>query len=233
MARIIGGGLLATAFRFSQIDNTLIFCSGVSDSRGLSAQDCLREERLLLSELRMVDDGVVVIYFSSLRVECSCSAYVRHKLKMEQILIDSECEVLIIRLPQVVGVPCKRHQLIPSMVSAAVKGEEYVLQSGVRRNLIGVSDLTAFVRMCVEKQKRGMQRFVASYSPTVDEIAMEIDTVLAIYGLWVFANSKESSFHSDPNNFKARLGCERLSSGDYYKTVLAKYVPKIAEHLGG
>jgi nucleoside-diphosphate-sugar epimerase len=146
---IIGNGLIANGFSsYKQDENTLIFASGVSNSKEKN-QDAFSKERALLEyyrnenwrELGLKNDYLLV-YFSTTSVldQNQASAdYVKHKLIMEQ-LVETFDKFIIFRLPQVVGVSSNPHTLINFLHTKISTNQSFDLWLNAKRSIIDITD---------------------------------------------------------------------------------------------
>ena len=98
--------MLAQALKgYAEDNNVVVFVSGISDPLETDESEFNRE-RQLLSDTRNAKPDALIVYFST----CSISdphrietPYVKHKLKMEQLLSEAAGPWLILRLPLVIG----------------------------------------------------------------------------------------------------------------------------------
>lgn len=101
---VVGNGLVANALRdFENDDSILVFASGVSNSVNPQQDDFEREKELLLSFSK---SNKRLVYFSTCSIfdfSLKQSAYVIHKINMEQIVKATFKKFLILRLPTLIG----------------------------------------------------------------------------------------------------------------------------------
>ncbi|WP_426662534.1 NAD-dependent epimerase/dehydratase family protein [Rhodanobacter aciditrophus] len=140
---IVGKGLLAKAFEqhFGDNRDVVIFASGVSNSLETRLSEFAREE-LLLRELLDPSIGRFV-YFGSCGAkadESELTAYMRHKLAMESLVL-SVPHGLVLRLPQVVSRAANPHTLTNFLRDRIVTGEHFTVWSRAERNLIDIDDI--------------------------------------------------------------------------------------------
>lgn len=140
---VVGSGLLAKAFlSYEKKNDILIFASGVSNSKETSQEQFAREEHLLSLYLEKYGNSTYFIYFST----CSAfdtyfdrSAYTKHKINMEQIIIEKALKYNIFRLPQVLG-KNNKNQLV-GFLSDAIKMEKSFELFDIERNIIDIDDI--------------------------------------------------------------------------------------------
>jgi dTDP-4-dehydrorhamnose reductase len=140
---VVGSGLLAKAFlSYEKNNDILIFASGVSNSKETSQEQFEREEHLLNLYLEKYGKSTYFIYFST----CSAfdtyfdrSAYTKHKINMEQIIIEKALKYNIFRLSQVLG-KNNKNQLV-GFLSDAIKMEKSFELFDIERNIIDIDDI--------------------------------------------------------------------------------------------
>lgn len=144
MLRIIGGGLLASAFTSASTNiSASIFASGVSNSGEARAEAFAREESLLSSALAQEDGRFV--YFSTCSIhdnDRASSPYAMHKKNMEG-LVRSHRGHLILRLPQVVGRTANPHTLTNFLAHKLGTGADIEIWAKAQRCLVDVEHVAA------------------------------------------------------------------------------------------
>ncbi|MBQ9578688.1 MAG: NAD-dependent dehydratase [Ottowia sp.] len=156
---IVGNGLIATAFRghdFENSPNIVIYASGVSNSKEVRNEAFLREKAMLVDA---VASEKFICYFSTCSIndpEMQGAPYVVHKKQMEA-LVGSAKNYAIFRLPQVVGKTPNPHTLTNYIHNKIMRGERFHVWKHARRNLIDVDDVALIVSYlmhggCVDKK---------------------------------------------------------------------------------
>ena len=145
---VVGNGMIATAFnRFATDAGRLIFASGVSNSSTLQQEQFDREENLLRRNMAQHPDKQL-IYFSTCSIydaSMQQSAYVKHKLAMEQC-IQKQCNsYLIFRVSNPVGITRNPHTVLNYFVQHIKNGTAFSIWKNAERNLIDLSDM---VKLC-------------------------------------------------------------------------------------
>ncbi len=136
---VIGAGLLAKAFKKSESNGCVFFCSGVSNSNEERINEFEREE-ILLRYTITENPGLKFVYFSSILADSSEKVYFAHKRNMEK-LINSACtDYVIFRLPQVAG-RALNNTLFPSFVRAICYETEINVFQNATRNIVDVDDV--------------------------------------------------------------------------------------------
>lgn len=140
---IIGKGMMAKAFvNYHNDSKVVIFASGVSNSQETSSSEYLREEKLLLKNIKKFNDKLFV-YFSTVSVYDSSMAnseYVQHKMHMEAIVRRQHPNYYIFRLSQVVG-ETKSPTLVNTFVDKIYSQELFDVWKFSTRNLIDCEDV--------------------------------------------------------------------------------------------
>lgn len=140
---IVGRGMIARAFAaYDKDKETVIFASGVSNSSEKKSL-CFEREKNLLKESIAAYPEASLVYFGTCSVddkELTKSAYVEHKIEMENI-IQMYCKrYFIFRLTQVVG-KSSSPTLINFFVEKIKSGESFSVWKNSTRNIIDVDDV--------------------------------------------------------------------------------------------
>ena len=139
---VIGNGLIARAFKSASYHNSkvLIYSSGVSNSNEINPLNFSRESELVKKYLAMKK---YFVYFSTCSIndpDKVNSAYVRHKMLMESLIMTNS-SYLIIRLPQVVGLGGNKNTLVNKLYDDIKNGRNFNVCVDARRNLIDINDV--------------------------------------------------------------------------------------------
>jgi nucleoside-diphosphate-sugar epimerase len=143
---IVGSGLIAGAFvqgGAQAFDDTCFYAAGVSNSGCNDEREYLRERTRLEQAIAACFPGDGFVYFSTCSIEDPAmrdSAYVQHKLRMEDIV--RACpRHLILRLPQVAGRTPNPHTLLNYLHARIARSERFHVWGGATRNIIDVEDV--------------------------------------------------------------------------------------------
>lgn len=150
---VIGNGLLAKAFLESDypiFKDWVIFASGVSDSNETNETSFKREKDLLAKTLTE-NTGLSLIYFSSVLVGISDKPYYKHKLEMENMIKESSCNHIILRIPQIVGLSGNKNNVFNHFQENILNNRINIIYEGVERALIDVGTLVQFVVYVMER----------------------------------------------------------------------------------
>lgn len=177
---IVGGGLIASAFKDSPLtDDFVIFASGVSSSKSNHAKSFEREKDLLERYLSL---GRVLVYFSSVALSSTASRtpYYHHKQNMEQMVLRKEG--IVVRLPQVVGHGGNPANLFNHLLQGLKKGGVVVFQNA-KRELIDVEDVEKILAEAHAQNllNKGRVYIVSSGLPiSVSDLCQIIATELSV-----------------------------------------------------
>jgi nucleoside-diphosphate-sugar epimerase len=146
---VIGNGLIANKFlpKYSTQNNTIIFASGVSNSKSIDQNEFEREYNLVAQTLRD-NPAKCFIYFSTCSVydaEESTSQYVIHKKKIEELVTESANPFYIFRVSNLVGSTTNKNTILNYLFSTIQNNMPFNLWINASRNLIGVDDMYAII----------------------------------------------------------------------------------------
>lgn len=151
---IIGNGLIANLFKNSDIDDTVFFASGVSNSLETDKKAFLREENLLRKTLEENKEKVF-IYFSTCSIYDSSkngSPYVNHKLRMEQIVEEFSSQFLILRVSNAVGKGGNPNLLMNYLINSIKEEKTIIVHTLATRNIIDGKDVKTIALQLVKSQ---------------------------------------------------------------------------------
>jgi nucleoside-diphosphate-sugar epimerase len=140
---IIGRGLVARNFgNYAKNDDFLVFASGVSHSKQCSQDDFKREHDLLLASMKENPDKKLV-YFSTSSVsdpDLLNTAYIRHKLAMEELVRQHASLHHVFRLSNLAGISNNPSTVLNFFYSSIEEGRVFELWKNSERNIIDVED---------------------------------------------------------------------------------------------
>ncbi len=141
---IIGNGLVANAFKkFDVLDNTTLFCSGVSNSLCIDSDEFNREQGLLKESIKEYTSSFFV-YFSTCSIDdpsLKNSLYVKHKLNMEKLITENCSTYVIFRLSNVIGRTKNKSTIINFFLNCIRNDHPFDLWISSYRNIIDIDDL--------------------------------------------------------------------------------------------
>lgn len=164
---ILGKGMLASAFREYDFDNTIIFASGVSNSQETRNSEFQREQKLL-SKTLINNSDKKIIYFSSCALEHyddNMNPYYKHKKSMENLIASDSNNYLICRLPQVIGTTNNKYQLINYFASHIQNDNEFQVFQDATRYLIDIRDIAVIVSFLI-KSNDFVNQIICLANPT-------------------------------------------------------------------
>jgi len=223
---IIGSGLLANAFyEYKDIDNILIFASGVSNSKEILEEEFLREEQLLNLYLEKYGDSKHFVYFSTCSIFDTYferSAYTKHKLNMEKIITKKAFSYNIFRLSQVLGKNNKK-QLIGFLFDV-IKNEKYFDLYNIERNIIDIDDILYFTKKIINlrKSENSIINIANPINIKVFDLVKLIEKITnkkAKYNLI----EKKGSFVIDNNYIKSFEDTNQIFKENYLENRIKKY----------
>lgn len=140
---IIGKGLIGSSFQDVDQDNVIFFASGVSNSLETDTSQFDREEQLVLSTIANFPTKQFV-YFSTCSIYDSSkhdSAYVLHKLHIEEIIKTNCHNFLILRISNAVGKGGNSALLMNYLAASIKQNIPISIYKNAARNLIDVADV--------------------------------------------------------------------------------------------
>ncbi len=140
---VIGNGLVARQFElYNRQENFLVFASGVSNSKTKNPEAYNREMKLLKDSVQKYNTKSLV-YFST----CSIydphemeSAYVKHKLQIEDFIKNHVKQYHIFRISNLAGKSTNPNTLLNFFFNHVKNGVNFDLWTNACRNIIDVDD---------------------------------------------------------------------------------------------
>ena len=181
---IIGNWFLANIFvRYKDIDAVCIFASGVSNSQNQNHLLFQRETDLLLETLRNNKEKLF-IYFSTCSIYDPTlvnSEYVKHKLKIENLIEQSWNTYIIFRISNPVGYTSNPNTIFNYLINKINAGENFVVWSGAKRNLIDIDDLCKIASYIIDH--KSYENIIINIANTQNFAIVDIVTLLE-HVLW-------------------------------------------------
>jgi len=245
--RIVGNGLIARSLSpyATQHGRVVTFASGVSDSSCTNDRDFERERRMLNETLAEASSrGETIVYFSgagalyghwehpALESELPQpqTAYGRHQLACEGMVATSRVPHLIVRLPNVVASAANPRQLVPNLVGQVLAGRVQV-HGRARRDLVDARDMARVVSELLDLASgRGTVNVASGHSVPVTAIVSETCVILGIdASIEIVDVGTPQQF--DTSRLQGILGRDPFPDPGYYREVLRRHVPGLAEEL--
>ena len=154
---IIGSGFIAKNFKKKIIlikkYRIAIYASGVSNSKSINKNNFLRERRNIISYKNKIN-SLIFIYISTCSIfdpSRKNTAYVKHKLNMENVVKKNFNKFVIVRFPEVVGFNNNKNNLINFFYQKIINNNKFMLWVNSRRNIIDIDDA---VKLCLNFIKK-------------------------------------------------------------------------------
>lgn len=224
---VIGNGLLAKRFSaYQSNDNVVIFASGVSDSKTISAASFLREKTLLLSTMEAHKESILV-YFSTCSIEdesLNQTPYVLHKLAMEHLIKDNATKYLIIRLTNMVGKGGNKKNVFNYFFERINNNEPFHLWTKSYRNILDIDDAYAIVHeLIMSYTQNRIVNVAAAKSNNALEIVQAIEFFLGKKARYT-EEDKGRPYEIDTVFIQEIIKKLKIDFGDQYlQRILKKY----------
>jgi len=197
---IIGKGLLGKAFeKYRSSEDILIFASGVSNSLEQKSGAFLREEVLLKEFLGNRD--ALFVYFGTCSVydpSRNTSAYVQHKLRMEEIIKGSGNSFAIFRLPQIVGHCSNQSTVLNYFYHNIATGKPFDLWGNAIRYLVDIDDVVRFVSFVLDgKRPSCLTHNLVTKPCKVSDLVASLEKLIGIKAICRLVN--KGVFYSIPS----------------------------------
>lgn len=227
---IVGSGMIAKAFKaYENSHEVLIFAKGVSNSLETKKEEFARETTLLVETIEKYRDKTLV-YFgtcSALDSQENHNLYIKHKIKMENIIQENCQNYFIFRLPQVVG-KTTSPTLINFLATQIKNGSHFYLWKNSKRNLVDVADVYKIASYLIDNNilKNQVTNIASSKSFDIISIVKKIEILLKKRANYT-VEDKGTFYDIDISSISQYL----LDIGicfdeNYIDAVLAKYVAR-------
>ncbi len=172
---LIGKGMIARRFSdYADRDDVVIFASGVSNSKETRPEPYARERRLVEETLQQTPDCLFV-YFSTASIADPTeqgSPYVKHKLDVEQLIVDQARNYLIIRASNVVGGPGNPHTILNFFIDRIRRGEPFNIWQYASRNIIDIDDVFDIVVSYITNPSAWNQTIIVANPQSISPLAI-------------------------------------------------------------
>lgn len=219
---IVGHGLVASAFIGSVFDSDqyILFASGVSNSTESNDAAFIREVALLNQYLTK---NKTLIYFSTTSIfdpTKKDTAYIRHKLNIEHLIMASVEWYMIVRLPILIGHSKNAFTLVNFMVNAIREKRQIQLHSKACRHLLDVDDLApALTPFHSQSKRQAIINILGSQNIAVPMLVSKLESILHTKG--VFSWQDEGACYEIPHGAGEIVLIDRLN---YIDEILYKYI---------
>ena len=141
---VVGNGMVAKRFlSYANADQYLIFASGVSNSK-TNDDEAYRRETELLEQMISKHPEKTLVYFSTCSIYDpgeSASAYIIHKLKMEEVIQNRCATYQIFRVSNLVGNSDNPNTILNFFIYHIRHKINFDLWTNASRNLLDIDDL--------------------------------------------------------------------------------------------
>lgn len=141
---VIGNGMIAKRFvSYRDIEEIVIFASGVSDSGNTDAAAFERELNLILESAEKYS-GKLFVYFSTCSIydhSMLHSPYVCHKLKMEDVIMKHCKRFMIFRITNPIGYSNNTHTIVNYFIKNIIEKHPFEVWEKASRNIIDLDDM--------------------------------------------------------------------------------------------
>ena len=159
---VVGNGMLATRFMdYREDDETIIFASGVSNSKDTIEQHFFREFELLKNTVTDHPEKTLV-YFSTCSIEDADSqnaAYVIHKKAIELFIRENVSNYYLLRVSNVAGTSNNPYTLLNYFVYNILQNHPFSVWKNACRNIIGIDDMHE-IAGCIIGKKEFLKHFL-------------------------------------------------------------------------
>ncbi len=149
--------MIANRFiNYQDDNNTIIFASGVSNSKDMDEEKFLREFNLLEQTVRNHPENTIV-YFSTCSIQDSDLAsypYIIHKKRIEEFVKKNVGAYYIFRVSNVAGISNNPYTLLNYFIFNILKGNPLTVWKNAGRNIIGIDDMYAIVNYFLSEEKQ-------------------------------------------------------------------------------
>lgn len=152
---VTGNGMIAKAFEsYLHQQDFVIFASGVSNSVNASDEAFARELKLVSDTIKK-SNGKLFVYFSTCSITdlaMQSTAYVQHKIKVEDFIISNYSPYIIFRLTNPVGNTKNTNTVVNYLVKHIIKNEKFSIWKNASRNIIDMDDVYTICNEILQKK---------------------------------------------------------------------------------
>lgn len=180
---IVGNGILAKSLQQIDREEVLFFASGVSNSLETQESEFLREKQLLEKILKENPDKKLV-YFSTCSIYDPTkenTAYVKHKLDMENHIANGNNPYVIFRVGNAVGKGGNPNTLINFLKNSIENKNTILVYHKAKRILIGTEDISHFIEKNLDNYINEIVDLTYPYQYTIEEIIQALQKYLGTF----------------------------------------------------
>ncbi len=227
---IVGSGLIAQGFReYATDDHVVIFASGVSNSANTDIAAFDREKKLLTSTLAGNKENKFV-YFSTCSIydpSLQHSAYVRHKLAMENIISNVHNDYLVFRISNLAGKTDNPHTVLNFFIHHIVSGKPFQVWQRASRNIIDVDDALIICRYIINTGlfQNQVVNIANPTSYSVPDIVKTIETYFDKKGNYTLVDKESNPVIDITPIEKIIKSLDITFAAGYLEKTIKKYFP--------
>lgn len=218
---IIGNGMIARRFFgsvYQTLADTIIFASGVSNSKTTDKYEFEREQELMYETIEKYP-GAKVVYFGTCSIydpSVNQSLYIRHKLFMEALIQRIADSYLIIRATNLVGHSTNPHLIMNFLTSKIRNHEPFDYWVNSVRNIL---DIDNFYEAVVQRMDKNNETINICNSQSYPILGI-IQAIERHYKKRAITIEKDKG-----SDFQIKGIGLKIQSDDYLGFLLNKYYP--------
>lgn len=223
---IIGSGLIARCFmNYRPIDNSVIFASGVSNSKETLNSEFDRERKLLLDVLNTTENKATFVYFSTCsKYQGDKTKYINHKIEMEELIKNRRSKYIIARLPNVIGYN-DNNTMIPFFIRKIKNRECITVYSEESRQFIITTDIVRIVSLLIKKNFTGEINLTNGINIKISNVINIISDLIGIESK-VILMPEGRDYFIPCNKLKSLLPEDEIYSENYFSLSLRQLLVK-------
>jgi nucleoside-diphosphate-sugar epimerase len=228
---VVGNGLIAKKFKdYAELEDVVIFASGVSNSKDVPAEEYIREIKLLQSTMDACPNSLLV-YFSTCSIfdpEESQSAYILHKKNIESIITKKQKRYNIFRISNLAGRTNNQFTILNFLIHNITNHIHFNIWQNAVRNIIDVDDMYKIVHFIISNKllPNSITNIANPFNYLVTDIAANIENIFNTKGNYSKI-VKGTAFTIDVGPIKDILTQTAINfKGDYLKNTIIKYYSK-------
>ena len=176
---VIGNGMIANRFtKYRNDDDTIIFASGVSNSKDTVQEHFLREYSLLDQTIKN-HPRKALVYFSTCSVEdedLKSAPYVIHKKSMEKFIEQNASKYYLFRISNLAGISNNPYTLLNYFIFNILQNNSLTVWKNAFRNILGIDDMYLIADHILQ-QKAWMNNTINIANPKNYPVPFIIDQI--------------------------------------------------------
>jgi nucleoside-diphosphate-sugar epimerase len=228
---VVGNGLIAKKFKdYAELEDVVIFASGVSNSKDVPAEEYIREIKLLQSTMDIYPNSLLV-YFSTCSIfdpEENQSAYIIHKKNIESLITKKQKHYNIFRISNLAGHTNNQFTILNFLIHNITNHIHFNIWQNAVRNIIDVNDMYKIVHFIISNKllPNSIINIANPFNYLVTDIAATIENIFNTKGNYSKI-VKGTAFTIDVGPIKDILTQTAINfKGDYLKNTILKYYSK-------